>query len=182
MFTPALRPRRGSATRAAVLAVVGSAVVLAILFWMNRAAAMPGEFPADATLASAAAVAKTSGKPVLVFVHAPWCGACQQLKRGALADPAVAQLITARTSPVAINFDQHKDDARRLGVESLPALVLLRDGQPAALIKGVNSADTLKAWLERNIATLDSERQPAPAPAPSAPSQPTPVPHHPPGT
>lgn len=99
---------------------------------------------ADAQDASAA-----SGKPVLVFATADWCGPCQRLKRGALSDVEVAKRIEAKTIPVYLDVtDGVPPEAAGLGIDGIPALIVLEDGRVVSRLVGLHSAAELEAWLD----------------------------------
>ncbi len=107
-------------------------------------------------LPDALARAASSGWPVLVFVHAPWCGPCLRMERSTFADPAVRGLL-ARFERARLDFDDretrlHVGDrrlspfelARRLGAEATPALVVLApDGTPLGHVAGYVEPEAL---------------------------------------
>ena len=60
-------------------------------------------------LAEAQTESKTAGKPMMVFVHASWCGRCKEL-RPVFDDPA---LVAASSELLMVNLDHDKSkDAR----------------------------------------------------------------------
>lgn len=60
-------------------------------------------------LAQAKTTSMASGKPMMVFVHASWCGRCKEL-RPIFDDP---ELIEVSNSLVMVNLDHDKDEAAR---------------------------------------------------------------------
>tara|TARA_Y100001933_G_scaffold122861_1_gene122645 strand:+ start:304 stop:726 length:423 start_codon:yes stop_codon:yes gene_type:complete len=108
----------------------------------------PEVFATGSSLAQGMEKANAAGKPVLAVVTADWCPPCQQLKRGALADPEVAAWIDANTVPVYINSDESPDDAAALKVRALPTTVLLRDGEIIASRTGAASPADYLAFLK----------------------------------
>src|SRR6185436_1650059 len=57
-----------------------------------------------------------SGKPVMLYLTASWCGPCQSLKSTTWASPEVETALRAFV-PVKIDVDAHPDIARRLNPE-----------------------------------------------------------------
>ncbi len=140
-----------------VLAVVVLVVILGRRVMNSGAAPMPEPFASAPALAQATSDAKISGKPVLAFATADWCGPCKLFKRGALRDSDVAAWIGANTHPVVLDCTGANADAGRFGVTSIPALLLIRgDGSEARVVArtgGVLPKDDLLRWLRENAET-----------------------------
>jgi thiol:disulfide interchange protein len=116
------------------------------------AAPTPTAFASHMTLEDALAESAASGKPVLAFATADWCGPCQSFKRGALADERVAAWIGENTLPAYVDLTSDNDPraqeaARLLEVASVPALMLVQNGEVIARREGVVGADGLLEWL-----------------------------------
>lgn len=138
--------------------IVGGLAVVAVLvitqlMLAGGPAPLPGGFDEGRTLAAAEAEAEQAGKPVLVLVHADWCGPCQTFKRGALSDPQVGRWIAEHTVPVAVDAGGDPAAASALGVRVLPTLLLRRGGRTVDVREGVSSATRLLRWLEAHAAT-----------------------------
>jgi thioredoxin 2 len=96
-----------------------------------------------------AEVAEKSSVPVLVDLWAPWCGPCR------MVSPALEQLATERAGRiklVKVNVDESPGLQQRFGIQSIPTLMLLRDGKLVARQVGAAPVDTLRAWVEQSLA------------------------------
>jgi thioredoxin 2 len=95
-----------------------------------------------------AEVAERASVPVLVDLWAPWCGPCR------MVSPALAQLageMAGRLKLVKVNVDQAPKLQQRYGVQAIPTLMVLRNGQVVARQAGAAPAAALRAWLEQAL-------------------------------
>ena len=130
--------------------------LLTFQMFSKRKAPTPAAFQGGITLADATAASAGDGKVVFVVAHADWCGPCQNLKRGALSDPAVSSWLEANTHPVSLDVTTISDStpqwvkeaATSLGISGIPAMVLMRDGKVVSRKVGSMGADDLLAWLK----------------------------------
>ncbi|MGN6795591.1 MAG: thioredoxin, partial [Streptosporangiaceae bacterium] len=95
----------------------------------------------DATDDTFADVAEKASMPVVVDLWAPWCGPCRMVSP-ALAE--VAGQLAGRVKLVKVNLDSSPRLQQRFGVQAIPTLLILRDGQVAAQRAGAAPAADLR--------------------------------------
>ena len=85
-----------------------------------------------------------SEQPVIVDFWAPWCGPCH------MVSPILDEIAEERSGElrvVKVNIDEEPELAQRYGVMSIPAMVLFRDGEPAAAAVGARPKRALEQAL-----------------------------------
>lgn len=85
-----------------------------------------------------------SDEPVLVDFYATWCGPCRALAP-TLADLAAE---SPRAKVVKIDVDENQELAERYGVQSLPCLLVFKNGRVVSRQVGVASKSRLKGMLD----------------------------------
>ena len=86
-----------------------------------------------------------SDKPVLVDFWADWCGPCKMIA------PALEELseeMADRLTVAKMDIMENPDTPGKMGVQSIPYLVLFKDGQPISEQTGAAPKNKLKGWLE----------------------------------
>lgn len=136
-----------------IAGIAALVAVLAAFSFLRRGgvAPRPDVFAGSSDFAAAVEASRTSGKPVLAFVTADWCGPCQSFKRGALVDPKVAAAIRERTQPVYVDATGANAVAARLNVSGVPVLILIKPDdkgeREVSRLEGNVGSDQVLAWL-----------------------------------
>lgn len=107
----------------------GAAAAPAKVSLGDAAPPVTGDVIKDTTTAAFAAdvIQESRRQPVLVDFWAPWCGPCKQLT------PQLEKAVRAaggKVKLVKMNIDDHPSIAGQLGIQSIPAVIAFKDGQP----------------------------------------------------
>jgi thioredoxin 1 len=91
-----------------------------------------------------------SDKPVIVDFWAEWCGPCHAVS------PVLDRIIEEHGGElrlVKVNIDEQPALSQRYGVQSIPTMILFKDGEPAAAALGAQP----KPALEKALGLVDAE-------------------------
>jgi len=86
--------------------------------------------------------------PVLIDVWAAWCGPCRAM---APQYAAAAKTLEPNVRLLKLDIDRAPDIARRFGIQSVPTLLLMRQGKVIAQAAGAMDATRLVAWVRSHL-------------------------------
>ena len=90
---------------------------------------------------------KNAGTPILVDFWAEWCGPCRMVA------PVLEQIADEMHGKVRIgkvNVDEESSLAGRYGIQSIPTLLLFKDGRVVDQYIGATSRDVLVKMLQKH--------------------------------
>ncbi|MFO0426355.1 MAG: thioredoxin [Planctomyces sp.] len=99
-------------------------------------------------------VAQSMDRPVVVDFWAEWCGPCQQLI------PILEKLAVEAAGGfvlVKVNVDQCPEIAGAFGVQSIPFVVAMVQGQPVNQFAGVQNEKQIRQWLASFVVSPAAE-------------------------
>ena len=101
------------------------------------------------TDATFAAEVERSPMPVLLDMWAPWCGPCHMVA------PVIEELaaeMAGRVRVAKLNVDENPATAARFRVQSIPTLLVLREGREIDRIVGLQPKAVIVERLQRAAA------------------------------
>lgn len=93
-------------------------------------------------------------KPVLVDFFATWCGPCKM--QSPILDQ-VKEKVGDDATIVKVDIDRNRELAMKYRVQSVPTLILFKDGEPVWRTVGVHTYDLLTAKIYEHIPTKSDE-------------------------
>jgi thioredoxin 1 len=88
-------------------------------------------------------VLKATG-PVVVDFWAEWCGPCRMI---APALEEISGSLGSKVKIVKLNVDENPQTASKYGIQSIPTLMIFKDGQLASRQIGAAPKQKLEQWI-----------------------------------
>ena len=89
-----------------------------------------------------------SDVPVLVDFWADWCGPCKMI---APALEEISDELAGKVRIAKMDIMENPETPGRIGVQSIPLMVLYKNGEPVAQKLGGAPKSQLKGWIESVI-------------------------------
>jgi thioredoxin 1 len=89
-----------------------------------------------------------SDVPVLVDFWAEWCGPCRMV--GPIVEQ-LAQSLDGKVKVSKLNVDQNQEIAMKYNIQSIPSLVLFKNGNEVARIVGLSSKEKYETFVNNAL-------------------------------
>ena len=89
-----------------------------------------------------------AASPVLIDMWAAWCGPCRMVA------PIVEQIAGDNDGKLIVaklNIDEYGPEAVKLGVMSIPTLILFKDGEEVDRLIGAHPKASIQAMIDKHI-------------------------------
>ena len=84
----------------------------------------------------------------LIDFNAPWCAPCRA------QGPVIKELVEkfkGKATIAMVNIDDNRDIALHLGIQSIPTLIIFKEGKELVRLVGLQSSESLSKALENVI-------------------------------
>ncbi len=102
--------------------------------------------PVELTAANVAAVLNHNDIPILVDCWAPWCGPCKSF---APIFEKAAKELEPKLRLAKLNTEVNQQVAARWKIQSIPTLIVFKQGKEVARKAGAVPLPQLKQWLQQ---------------------------------
>jgi len=86
-----------------------------------------------------------SDKPVLVDFWADWCGPCKMIGPSL---EEISEELSDQLTIAKMDIMENPEVPGKIGVQSIPLMVLFKNGEPVAHKLGAAPKSQLKGWIE----------------------------------
>ena len=101
----------------------------------------------EITKANFEAEVVNSDKPVLIDFWAEWCGPCRMIA------PAIDSIASEREDlkVCKVNVDAEQELCVKFEIDSIPTLIILKNGEIAGKLIGLNSKTIIESFINKTI-------------------------------
>lgn len=101
----------------------------------------------EITKANFEAEVVNSDKPVLIDFWAEWCGPCRMIA------PAIDSIASERDDikVCKVNVDTEQELCVKFEIDSIPTLIILKNGEIAGKLIGLNSKTIIESFINKTI-------------------------------
>ena len=103
--------------------------------------------PVEINDANFTAIVSGTDLPVVVDCWAAWCGPCQ---RFAPVFSEAAEKLEPRFRLAKLDTDANQQTAARLGIRSIPTLIVFKGGKEAARVSGAMPLGPFVEWVQQH--------------------------------
>ena len=89
-----------------------------------------------------------SREPVVVDFWAEWCGPCKMIGPSL---EEIAREMQGKVKITKLNVDENPEVSSRLGIRSIPTLMIFKDGKLASQKVGASPKSELVKWIKSAI-------------------------------
>jgi thioredoxin 2 len=104
--------------------------------------------PVELSEANFGAQLAASDIPVVVDFWAPWCGPCRSM---APHFERAASVLEPQVRLAKLNTEEAQATAARLGIRSIPTLIMFRNGREVARQSGAMDSNSLVQWVRGQL-------------------------------
>jgi len=119
--------------------------ILALLFSAGTAVAA-GPAPYDAAVFKQA---QAAGKPIVIEIHADWCGECKMQNR--VLNRLEEEATYSGFVRLRVDFDRQKELVRQFAARTQSTLVVYKGGKEVARAVGITRESVIRSLLDHAI-------------------------------